>query len=145
MIKPQELVMGTVVITVDNKIAVIMEHRTANIKYPYIYRTSVKGASYKGCIENFVAVVGEVDIVDFKKACENTLMPKNKWEIPDELQNFNIGDEIIIEGNNKGRQKVIFRGYNPKRPKNCVTIEFNGKEYKGPLSIVKGKADEVDE
>jgi hypothetical protein len=139
-ISEKELVVGTVVITTKGEIAVITEHKTANLKYPYIYKKNVKGSSYKGSIDGFKCVVGEVDVVDFAEACDTHLTPQNKNQLPEELRDFNIGDDIIILGSNGVEQVVEYRGYNPRRPKNCVSIRINGKEYKGPLSIVVGKA-----
>lgn len=140
MLSIQELVVGTVAITDKGKIAVIMEHRTANTKYPIIYKTSTNSQTYKACLENFACVVGEVDVEDFKEACNATLVPNKKSSIPEELRDFDIGDMIEILGASGKKQVAEYRGYNSRRPKNCVSIRMNGKDYKGPLSIVVGKA-----
>lgn len=142
----EELTPGTVAITLNGKIAVVTGHRPQNTKYPVLYKTGTGVTTYKGNGGDFRAVIGVADVDDFLAECEERPKERpsgfdNDLLVPEPLKGLKVGDTIEIRGR-RGVERAEYRGYNPRAPKNCVNLRMRGKDYKGPLSIVVGKAGE---
>jgi len=141
-----KLEIGTVVLTANGQVAIVTGYKARNKKYPIIYKTKVGATSYKGNDHDFLAILGKVDDVSpLTKASEEARKEvvtgtDNDILVPKELKGIKIGDTILIRNRGK-EQKATYMGYNRRRPKNCVSIKITGRDYKGPLSLVIGKAD----
>jgi hypothetical protein len=132
---------GKVAISVTGKIAVIVDYKATNKKYPIIYKVGISSTTYKGNADDFKAIIGDADLDKFKE--QLTEDSPNRYDddevVPNELKGIKIGDSIRVRN---GAKTIIaeYLGYNPNRPKNCVSIRVNSREMKGPLSCVIGKA-----
>lgn len=132
---------GTVAITISGKIAIVTGYNAASKKYPVIYKTGTGVTTYKGCAEDFKAVIGVAEVDVFMEQCRERPSERPAgidmdWAVPEELKGLKVGDIIAIKGK---KSSAEYRGYNPKAPKRCVNIRIDGKDYKGPLSMVIGK------
>ena len=135
-----ELTPGVVAVTRRGDIAIVVEHKPANVKYPVLYCINAKGKRYKGATHEFTQVIGQVNVAEFLAACKTDPGHSHAgtdldFLVPPQLKGVKVGDTIRIQGR-KGAENVEYRGYNPKCPKNCVSVRTRGKDYKGPLSML---------
>jgi len=139
----KDLVPGAVVLSNDGKIAIVTDFKSSNTKYPVIYKFKTGTRGFKGDASDFRAILGKVDLTTFLDGDNATKKATTGYDndalVPAPLKGIKIGDMITIRSR-RGTEEVEYLGYNPRRPKNCVSIRMNGKEYKGPLNIVVGKA-----
>jgi hypothetical protein len=143
MVQRSELTPGTIALCRDGRIAIVTELKPRNTKYPVIYKFKTGTNGYKGNENDFTAILGQGDLGAFNGKDEQKPRVSTGYDhdalVPDVLKGIKIGDTITIRSR-RGTQQAEYLGYNPSRPKNCVSLRMNGKEYKGPLGIVVGKA-----
>jgi hypothetical protein len=139
-----DLTPGTVAITVRGDIAVVTEQKPRNSKNSVIYKIKTTGSTYKGAPDFFTAVVGSVNLPDFLSACEPKTSRSNNtdadWAVPEALRGLKIGDKIIIRNGLK-TEEAEYLGFNPRRPKNGLSIGINGKQFKGSVGLFIRKAE----
>ena len=143
MVHIDDLTPGTIALTIGGKIAIVTQLKPQNTKYPVIYKHKIGANGYKGNEHSFIAILGKVDIDTFRDNDNTEPRPRTGYDhdfmVPDQLKGIKIGDTITIRSR-RGTQEAVYQGYNPKAPKNCVNITIDGKDFKGPLAIVVGKA-----
>ena len=61
--------------------------------------------------------------------------------LPSELRALGIkaGDDVMVRHGYK-EQRATFTGYHPERPKYPISYTLNGKQWKGPIACILGKA-----
>jgi len=128
-----ELEVGAVAVTHKNDIVVVVEHKPQNTKYPVIY-TNGK-TRYKAAPQDFKAVIG---VAEPEKIVEPPKPSRNihaSWCAPEELRDVKPETRIVIR-NRRNLEVVVYNGYNPRRPKNPLSITtLDGKECKGPAAL----------
>lgn len=135
-IQRHELTPGTIAITKNGKIVLITDVKSQNVKYPIIYTSKIDARGYKGNENDFQTILGQVSLSNFTDNKPDKVVGYDEdFIVPAELKGIKIGDTIMIRSR-KGTEAVEYLGYNPRCPKNCVSIRMKGKDYKGPLSIV---------
>lgn len=139
MVELKDLVPGTIVIANDGRIAIVTEIDTGNIRYPVIYSFKTCARGYKGSQNDFQAILGVVDIDAWNARKRKPFVGTDSDAmVPDVLKGVRIGDRIMVVGR-RGTEEATYLGYNPNRPKNCLSFEIGGKKYKGTLSLFAGK------
>ena len=143
-----ELVPGTVAITINDDIAVITGHNLSRPKYPISYKVKASPKGYKGRPEDFRVIIGKVDVQAFLGACEaSAVVPAMDWSpyMPEPLKSMNIGvGDVISVRHGHGVVQAVFKGWNPGRPKYPITYDYNGKSWKGVVAAVVGKVAKVE-
>lgn len=133
---------GSVVVDLNGSIGVVMEIRPASAT-PIIYAVKASGSLYRARLDMFKAVVGSVDVGALKAIMEEARAAKvrgfdDDFMVPEPLKGIKIGDKIKVR-QGFGVKEVIYKGYNPNRPKMPVSYDDEGKSYKSTVSCVMGK------
>jgi hypothetical protein len=140
----KNLTPGTVAVTLNGQLAIVTGYKPTNVKYPILYKLKLGTRGYKGNENDFRAILGVVDLSAFEalngagfRAPAPTGAPAWCPDVPAQLKGVKVGDMITIR-TRRGTEQAEYLGYKPNRPKNCVSLRMNDREYKGPLSIVVG-------
>ena len=142
----EQLKAGSVVVDARGTIGVVMEIRMSNPTYPVIFAVKASGTQYKAKPSDFRAVIGQADLDVFKGVQEASKEAKGQGGMfgldvgaPGNLKGVKVGESIMV--NHGGRVvQAVFERYVWNRPKYPVVYSINGKTWKGPDSVVVGKA-----
>ena len=138
----QDLTPGTIAVTLDGKLAIVIGYKPSNTKHPVLYKFKVGNTTYKGSANDFRVILGKVDLGEFENASAAGPQPApstgfhNDAMVPDVLKGLKVGDTITIR-TRKGVEAVTYDGYNSRRPKYPVSFtNSQGQRRKGSLTIV---------
>ena len=144
-IQLSDVQVGSVVLGMDGKIAVVVKIDQSRPRRPLSVKTKAGGPVYVAHLESFASVVGQVDMVKFEAPMglqDYNLTPSNLVNVAVEapkVSDLKPGDKIQYK--HGGRVVVAeFIGYNWNRPKYPVLYTLNGKRWKGTVENIVGKA-----
>jgi len=137
---------GTVIVTCG-KLAIVEQVSTNRPKNPIQYKNNTDHRGYICGIGEVQAILGDVDMAEWKGALKPRA-PKMKkverndsWAMPKELQEMGIkpGDIVLVKHGRGGLKEAVYAGYNSNRPKYPISYEINGKGWKGTKGIIVKK------
>ena len=138
----QDLTPGTIAVTLDGKLAIIIGYKPSNTKYPILYKFKVGNTTYKGSANDVRVILGKGDLGECENASAAGPQPAPSTgfhcdaSVPEVLKGLKVGDTITIR-TRKGVEAVTYDGYNSRRPKYPVSFtNSKGQRRKGSLTIV---------
>jgi len=155
-----DLKVGSLVVGMNGKMGVVVGHELNRPKHPIMYKNSPDGATYIAGADYFKAILGSVDMDAFNNAAiKMPIFPNIPAFVPasreplfgTDIEHIGIvpvqiaemklksGDQIQVRHGSRVIT-VEFSGFNWNRPKYPVSYTINGKKWKGPLSVIIGKA-----
>ena len=142
-IKLEDIEIGSIVL-INGKLAIVDEISSKRPANPIAYKNNTDHRGYVCSLSQITAIMGVVNIDVFETYRDAVKVPKEKvddaWAMPAALREMGVkaGDQVKILTRGK-THTVTYTGYNANRPKNPISFEMNGRQYKGPVSLIVRK------